>query len=107
VLVIPKIHIDHFSDIPDDIALEIYALTHRLLRAVRKAVRPERAGLVVHGYGVAHAHMVIVPQHEENDIVSGRQVAIEGGEIVFTMKNLSVVSHEELEETASLIRSEL
>lgn len=61
VLVIPKQHIDHFSDIPDALAVRIYRKTHSLLKAVREVVHPERMGLVVHGYGVPHAHAVIVP----------------------------------------------
>jgi histidine triad (HIT) family protein len=104
--VIPKEHIDHFSDIPDELAHDIYAVTHRLMKAVRKAINPERVGLVVHGYGVAHAHMIIVPQHHENDIVSGRQVSIEDGKVVFT-GNLPLVSHVELERVAALIRNQL
>src|SRR5690349_22067971 len=72
VLVIPKQHIDHFSDIPDLLAARLYLKTHALLKAVRKVVHPERMGMVVHGYGVPHAHLVIVPQHHEDDITSGR-----------------------------------
>ncbi len=103
VLVIPKEHIDHFSDIPDDLALEIYSLTHKLSRAVRSALDPERVGLVVHGYGVAHAHMVIVPQHDENDITSGRMADIKDGKVIFTIGNLPVASRKELDDTARLI----
>ena len=40
VLVIPKQHIDHFSDIPDPLALRIYRKTHALLKAVREVVCP-------------------------------------------------------------------
>ncbi|HEV7642419.1 MAG TPA: HIT family protein [Pyrinomonadaceae bacterium] len=103
VLVIPKEHVDHFSDIPDDLALEIYSLTHKLARAVRSALEPERVGLVVHGYGVAHAHMVIVPQHDQNDITSGRVADIKDGKVIFTIENLPVVPREKLDAAASLI----
>jgi histidine triad (HIT) family protein len=68
VIVNPKQHIDHFSDIPDALDLRIYRKTHSIQKAVREVVRPGRMGLVVHGYGVPHAHMVIVPQHHEDDI---------------------------------------
>ena len=104
VLVIPKQHIDHFSDIPDALALRIYMKTHALLQAVRKVVQPERIGLVVHGYGVAHAHMVIVPQHHEDDITSGRMAEIENGRVIFTTRNLPVIPREELDQMAQLIK---
>lgn len=106
VLVIPKEHIDHFSDIPDELALEIFALTHRLSQVIRKALQPERVGLVVHGYGVPHAHMVIVPQYHEDDITTGRMAAIEDGKVVFSAKRLPKASREELEEMAHLIREQ-
>lgn len=104
MLVIPKEHIDHFSDIPDDLALSIYSLTHRLARAARQILDPERIGLVVHGYGVPHAHMVIVPQHDENDITSARCAVIKDGLVHFTTKHLPLVSRRELDDTARLIR---
>jgi histidine triad (HIT) family protein len=103
VLVIPKQHIDHFSDIPNALALRIYMKTHALLKAVRNVVHPGRMGLVVHGYGVPHAHMVIVPQHHEDDITSGRMADIENGRVIFTIKKLPVVPREELDQMAQLI----
>ena len=104
VLVIPKQHIDHFSDIPDILALKIYRKTHSLLKAVRELVRPERMGLVVHGYGVPHAHVVIVPQHHEDDITSGRMADIENGRVIFTTRKLPLVPREELDQMAQQIK---
>ncbi len=104
VLVIPKHHIDHFSDIPDALALRIYMKTHALLKIVREVVRPERVGLVVHGYGVPHAHMIIIPQHHKDDITSARMADIENGQVIFTHKKLPVVPREELDQMAQLIK---
>jgi len=104
VLVIPKAHIDHFSDIPDTLALKIYMKAHALLKAVRKVVRPERMGLVVHGYRVAHAHVIIVPQHHEDDITSARMADIEHGRVIFTSKKLPVLPRKELDQMAQLIK---
>ena len=104
VLVIPKQHIDHFSDIPDALALRIYRKTHSLLKAVRDVVRPGRMGLVVHGYGVPHAHVVIVPQYHEDDITSGRMADIENGRVIFTTRKLPLVPREELDQMAQLIK---
>ncbi|MCR4314306.1 MAG: HIT domain-containing protein [Candidatus Uhrbacteria bacterium] len=104
VLVIPKGHTDHFSDLDDNVATQIFLQAQRISRTIKKVLSPERVGLVVHGYGVPHAHMVVVPQNDENDITSGRMSTIENGEVVFTMKNLPLVSHEELERVAEMLR---
>jgi len=107
VLVIPKQHIDHFSDIPDLLAARLYLKTHALLKAVRKVVHPERMGMVVHGYGVPHAHLVIVPQHHEDDITSGRIADIENGQVIFTVSKLPLVPRPELDQMAQLIKRSL
>ena len=61
LMVIPKEHIDHFCDLPDDLAAHILLVAQR---AIRRTLRPRRVGLVVHGFGVPHAHLLVVPQHE-------------------------------------------
>lgn len=104
VLVIPKIHIDHFSDLDDEVAVKIVLQAQRISRTIKEALKPERVGLVVHGYGVPHAHMVVVPQHDENDITSGRLAAIENGEVTFDTKNLPIASREELDRVAEILR---
>jgi histidine triad (HIT) family protein len=44
-LIIPKQRIDHFSDIPDDLAQRVFLVGHRLSRVIRKMLEPERVGL--------------------------------------------------------------
>ena len=107
VLVVPKGHIDHFSDISDELATKIFLKSHQISKSIRTNLHNERVGLVVHGYGVAHAHMIVVPQHHEDDITTGRMAKIEDGKVIFTIKNLEVASREELEKTAQLIKKGL
>ncbi len=107
VLVVPKKHIDHFSDIPDELATKIFLKSHHLSKSIRANLHNERVGLVVHGYGVPHAHMIVVPQHHEDDIATGRMAKVEGGKVIFTIKNLEVVPREELEKTAQIIKEGL
>ncbi len=102
-LVIPKEHIDHFSDLPDDLAGHIFAQSHRISREIRAKLNPARVGLVVHGYGVAHAHMIIVPQHDEHDITSARYAKVEGGKLIFSVRNIPLARREELDRIAALL----
>lgn len=107
LLLISKEHIDEFCDVPDDLACHMVAVANRLSRAVRKVFRPKRMGLVVHGFGVPHVHLIILPQHEASDIVSGRHARIEQGEIKYSEGLLPICSREELDEVAAKIRSAL
>ena len=102
-LVIPKEHIDHFCDIPDDLACHILVQAQRLSRNLRERLKPVRVGLVVHGFGVAHAHLVVVPLHESNDIVSAKHVRVEGGQIKFGVRHLKETPREELDRLARLL----
>ena len=102
LLVIPKAHIDHFCDVPDELACRIFIQAQRLSRNLRERLKPQRVGLVVHGYGVPHAHLVVVPLHEPNDIVSARHIHVEGGQIKFSDEHLNE-TREELDRLARLL----
>ena len=102
-MVIPKAHIDEFCDLPDDLACHIITHAQRLARNLRKHFKPKRVGLVVHGFGVPHAHLIVVPQHEDSDIVSGRHVVVEDGEVTFSARHLPTPDRKELDRQARLI----
>src|SRR5215213_2587566 len=103
LMIIPKEHIDHFCDVPDDLACRILAQAQRLSRNIRERLKPVRVGLVVHGFGVPHAHLVVVPLHESNDIVSSKHLHVEDGQIKFGVKHLKEAPREELDEMARLL----
>jgi len=105
-MVIPKDHIDEFCDLPDDLACHIIRHAQRLSRNLREHFRPKRVGLVVHGFGVPHAHLIVVPQHEDTDIVSGRHVVVENGNLKFRADLLATPERAELDRQARLIGGE-
>ena len=82
-LVIPNAHVDHFTDLDDRTAQHALLVGQRIGRRMREVFRPLRIGFVVSGFGVAHAHLIVVPQHDPSDITSGRFARLEGGKIAF------------------------
>ena len=103
LMVIPKEHIDHFCDLPDELACRILVQAQRLSRNLRERLKPVRVGLVVHGFGVPHAHLVVVPLHESNDIVSVKHLHVEDGQIKFGVGHLKEAPREELDRLARLL----
>ena len=103
LMVIPKEHIDHFCDVPDELACRILVQAQRLSRNIRERLKPVRVGLVVHGFGVPHAHLVVVPLHESNDIVSSKHIRVEDGQIKFGVGHLKDESRGELDRLARLL----
>ena len=67
-LVIPKIEVDKFFDMPSDYLAEIFAFAKPLARAIEKAFPCNRCGLSVVGIEVPHAHMHLVPLNSANDL---------------------------------------
>ncbi|NIV36896.1 MAG: HIT domain-containing protein, partial [Anaerolineae bacterium] len=100
-MVIPKEHIDHFADIPDPLAAKILLVAQRIGRKIMQAYQPQRIGYVVHGYGVPHAHFLIVPQNDPNDITSRKFMRVVDGEIEFTEQLLPLIPREELDRMAA------
>ncbi|MDB9526315.1 HIT family protein [Oscillatoria sp. CS-180] len=103
-MVIPKRHIDHFTDIDDETSQRIILVAQHIGRRIREVFKPQRVGMIVHGYGVPHAHLILVPQHDPYDITSARLAYLENGGISFGMKNLPFTDRVILDKHAQLLR---
>jgi histidine triad (HIT) family protein len=99
-LIIPKAHVDHFTDVPDDVAQRIKLVAQQLGRRMRDAFPLERVGYLVHGYGVPHAHFILVPQQGPYHLTSDRMARIDDGKIVFDMSRLPVAERSALDANA-------
>jgi histidine triad (HIT) family protein len=104
-LVIPKAHIDPFTDIPDELAQRIMVVAQRIGRRMRSFFPLDRVGFLVHGYGVAHAHLIIVPQQGPHHLTSDRFARIVDGRVVFDMNGIPVADRAALDEHARLLAS--
>jgi histidine triad (HIT) family protein len=99
-MVIPRAHIDHFTDLPDALACHILTVAQRLGRNLLRELKPVRVGYVVHGFGVAHAHLNVVPLHEGNDIISAKHVVVTGQGFEVSLENLTVPKRSDLDRLA-------
>ena len=103
-LLIPKEHIDHFTDIDKELAAHIMKTAQQLAQKKRKEFNPLRIGYAVAGFGVPHAHLIIVPQHHMNDITSEHYATIKNGKILFTDKHIPIVNRSELDKIAKKLK---
>ncbi|RAP28945.1 HIT family protein [Candidatus Marinamargulisbacteria bacterium SCGC AG-343-D04] len=60
-LVIPKIEVDHFFDLPDEYLSKMMIFSRPLVKAIERAIPCLRVGLLVAGLEVPHAHLHCVP----------------------------------------------
>ena len=103
-IVIPKVHIDHFTDLSDELAAHVMVVAQHIGRKIMAVYKPLKVGMVVHGFGVRHAHLNLMPQHDPLDITYKHLAHIEDGKIQFTEKHLPEPSREQLDEQAERLR---
>jgi len=60
-LVIPKVEVDHWVDLPVATASHLMAVAHELGKAQRSVIECERIGLMIAGFEVPHTHVHVVP----------------------------------------------
>ena len=67
-LVIPKLEVDKFFDVPDGYLAEMLLFAKPIARAIEKAFDCNRCGLAVIGLEVPHAHLHLVPIDSSDDL---------------------------------------
>jgi histidine triad (HIT) family protein len=103
-LVIPKIHIDHFMDVPDDSASHMVIVGQKIARKMRDVLKPERVGNVIAGYGVAHVHYHVIPMNHPHDITSRAYAFVEDQKVVFDVDRIPIPPAEDRAEMSRLLR---
>ncbi len=67
-LVVPKQEVDKLFDLKETAYLELQAFTHKVAKAIEKAIPCLRVGVAVIGLEVPHAHIHLIPLHGMHDI---------------------------------------
>lgn len=68
-LVVPKIEVDQFFDIPDSYLAEILLFSKPIAHAIEKAFPCNRISLVTIGLEVPHAHLHLIPITKTEDML--------------------------------------
>ena len=93
VLVVPKVEVDHYFDLSEDVLKELAVFSKKIALAIEAAVPCNRVGVAVIGLEVPHAHVHLIPLNSVEDIN-------------FERPKLKV-NHEDLAVMAEKIREEL
>lgn len=67
-LVVPKLEIDNFFDLPEEFLRDIFIFSKPIAKAIAKAFDCNRCGISVVGLEVPHAHMHLVPINTADDL---------------------------------------
>ncbi|MEM6782057.1 MAG: HIT family protein [Pseudomonadota bacterium] len=107
-MVLPKEHIDYFTNLTDELSAHIVSVGNRLGRAIMEEMkpRPMRIGFVVHGY-IPHVHYHVIPQHSEDDITSGVYATIREQKVQFDAELVPIADNNEQQKIADTLRSNI
>jgi len=67
-LVVPKIEVDKFFDMPDGYLAQLLLFARPIAHAIENAFDCDRCGLSVVGLEVTHAHLHLVPIDQADDL---------------------------------------
>ncbi|RYY04206.1 MAG: HIT family protein [Gammaproteobacteria bacterium] len=68
VLVIPRVEIDQWSDLPEDTAAHLIRVSHKIANAMKTIFSSKRIGLMIAGLEVPHTHIHLVPTDSMDDL---------------------------------------
>ena len=67
-LVVPRLEVDHWIDLPADLNTHLMRVAHTIGTAQMTAFAPNRIGLIIAGLEVPHVHLHVVPIQREADL---------------------------------------
>jgi histidine triad (HIT) family protein len=68
VLIVPKVEVDKFFDVPDDYLAELLLFAKPIAKAIEESFNCNRVSMVTVGLEVPHAHIHLIPINESDDI---------------------------------------
>jgi histidine triad (HIT) family protein len=68
VLVVPKVEVDKFFELPEDVLAGIMPFAQRVARKIARVIPCDRVGVSVVGLEVPHAHVHLIPIDHVSDM---------------------------------------
>lgn len=84
-LIIPKISVDYFVDVPDIYYNEVFRVAKIIAPAIEKSVECVRIGMMVEGRQVPHFHLHLIPILDNESML--KNGAKEDEEVLDRIKN--------------------
>lgn len=67
-LVIPKMEVDHWLDVPEEIYLKVHSNSQKIGKAVKEFTKAPRILTVAVGFEVPHYHLHLIPAQGMSDL---------------------------------------
>ena len=80
-LIVPKIEVDHFSDVPEPYYSAIFQVAKKISKALKAATNCNRVCTIFMGYEVPHCHYQLVPTNSPADMNFSEKPQADMGEL--------------------------
>jgi len=67
-LIVPKVEVDHFLDVPEPYYSAVFAAAKPLGKAIQGATGSLRVGTIIAGWDVPHFHFHVIPTNGPQDL---------------------------------------
>lgn len=81
LLVIPRQQIDHWDDLPDELAAHLMIVGKKVAKAIKQAFPCTRVGMVIAGLEVPHTHLHLLPVDSMSDFDFSQAAFAQGDEL--------------------------
>lgn len=71
-LLIPKNHTEEVFELSNELYAKLFLTAQKLSKPLREAMDSKKIGLVVEGFGVAHAHVHLIPINNPHELDPGK-----------------------------------
>ena len=65
-LVVPRLEVDHWLDVPDAIWTHCADVSRLIGRALQDRFNPPRVAMMIAGFDVAHTHIHLIPAYQQS-----------------------------------------
>jgi len=72
-LVVPREEVDHWIDLPPELAAHLMVVSRHVGRAIQAGFKPTKVAITILGLEVRHTHIHVVPINAESDMHFERQ----------------------------------
>jgi histidine triad (HIT) family protein len=92
LLVVPRIEIDQWTDLPDDVSQHCFAIAKRIAKAQKQVLRCDRVALIIAGFEVPHCHLHVIPASTIADVsFDNAATSVDFGDLAAVAASISAV----------------
>lgn len=88
VLVIPRVEVDQWSDLPVETVAHLMVVSHKIANALKTLFPCKRIGQMIAGLEVPHTHIHLVPMDSMDDLSFAKAKNADGDQLKATAEKI-------------------